>query len=81
MAPERLQLNSFAPGMPPDPRAAWTGAVPEAPLPVVITEAAEAGPAEPAEAAEADIEVHDGIARRPAAEGRKRRPVSNNKEG
>lgn len=77
MAPERLQLNSFAPGMPPDPCAAWTEAVPEAPLPVVITEAAEAGPAE---AAEADIEVHDGIARRPAAEGRKRRPVSNNKE-
>lgn len=73
MAPERLQLNSFAPGMPPDPCAAWTEAVPEAPLPVVITEAAEA--------AEPDIEVHDGIARRPAAEGRKRRPVSNNKEG
>jgi hypothetical protein len=78
MAPERLQLNSFAPGMPPDPCAAWTEAVPEAPLPVVITEAAEAGPAE---AAEPDIEVHDGIALRPAAEGRKRRPVSNNKEG
>lgn len=75
MAPERLQLNSFAPGMPPDPRAAWTELQREEPLPVVITEVEAT-----AAAVEPDIEVHDGIARLAAAaappvsgEGRKRR--------
>lgn len=81
MAPERLQLNSFAPGMPPDPRAAWTELQREEPLPVVITEAVEATAA----AVEPDIEVHDGIARLAAAaappasgESRKRRGGSAN---
>ncbi len=78
MAPERLQLNSFAPGMPPDPHAAWTELKRDEPLPVVITEAEGQ---QPAAATESDPEVRDGVARRPAAapaaapaaEARKRR--------
>lgn len=63
MAPERLQLNSFAPGMPPDPRAAWTELQREEPLPVVITEAES----QQQPAAAIEPEVRDGVARQPAA--------------
>lgn len=81
MAPERLQLNSFAPGMPPDPHAAWTELKRDEPLPVVITEAeGQQQPAATKPELEAEPEVRDGVASRPAAapapEPRKRRSGS-----